>query len=241
MGINRYDAETPLNAEMKLPVVLLLDVSGSMSGRIDAVNQGLGVFESVVMGDATSRARADLAVVTFGGSVGVLRDFGLLIQGALPTNLVATGGTPLVDAARTAIKMLKDRIDWYAKAGTTCYRPFLIIISDGEPDPGQDVAGLEAELQQLVTQGYDTPLNPGHPRKFNCMTFGVGGAVALDKLAAFSPTAPQAFEVQDFKELFKYLGTLTKALSTSRPSEKLGVKPADLGCKPNLLSTGIES
>jgi len=220
--------------------VLLVDVSGSMSSHMDMVNQGMGVFESVVKSDATARARADIAVVTFGGAVGTIRDFGLINQGPLPNNLVATGGTPLVDAARTAVKMLKDRIDWYFKQHTNCYRPFLLIITDGEPDSGQDVQGLEAELRALATVGYESPANPGHPRKFNVMVYGVDESVSVEKLRAFSPTEPAFFKSQDFKELFKYFGTLTKAVSGSRPNDKLQIKPADLGCKPDLLMSGLQ-
>ena len=61
------------NPEPRCPVVLLLDVSGSMAGRpINELNQGLQDFASVLKTDRLAALRVEVAVITFGGQVRAL-------------------------------------------------------------------------------------------------------------------------------------------------------------------------
>src|SRR5512138_3628532 len=61
------------NPEPRCPVVLLLDVSGSMAGRpIDELNQGLQEFARVLKDDRLASLRVEVAVITFGGQVHAL-------------------------------------------------------------------------------------------------------------------------------------------------------------------------
>ncbi|MEI7614645.1 MAG: VWA domain-containing protein [Betaproteobacteria bacterium] len=224
-----FQAEAPTNFERKVPVVLVLDTSGSMSGTpIDLVNEGMRIFQEEVMSDATARARGDIAVVTFGGEVTVVRPFGLIDgENPMPNTLQTNGGTPLVDGTFKAIQLLKERIDWYFESGQDCYRPYLLIMTDGAPDAGQNVEKLKVDLQQLQDYGYDSPKHLGHPRKFNVFVYGVDGADEA-MLARFSPRQPLKLRHEKFREFFKYIATVTKAASKSKPEDKLNVSPKNL-------------
>lgn len=236
MAENDFGAEQPSNFERKLPCALVIDTSGSMSGApIQEASAGLKVFADEVLADATARQRVDLVIVTFDSDVEVARDFGLIGEAAVPT-LTAKGTTRLVDGVRQAVELLKGRMDWYFSTGQDCYRPYLLVITDGQPDADQDVQGLQDELRVLVTQGYDSPGKPGHPRKFTVFTFGVDGA-QTEQLARFSPTTPLMLKSQNFRDLFKYLGTLTKAVSRSRVDEKMDVSPEAVGAKNPFIVT----
>jgi uncharacterized protein YegL len=223
-----FNAEQPENYERKVPCAVVIDVSGSMAGApIDEVNAGLKVFEEDVLADATARTRVDLAVVTFASSCQTARDFGPVKQGSMPT-LTATGSTRLVDGVRAGVRLLTDRLDWYASTGQDAYRPYLLIITDGAPDADQDVAGLTTELAALKTSGYESPRNPGHPRKFNIFTLGVDGA-DLSVLTRLSPTTPLRLEHTRFQEFFRYLATVTKSVARSREGDALNLSPQSLG------------
>lgn len=226
MGL--FKAEQPENYERKVPCAVVIDVSGSMSGDpIDKVNAGLKVFEAEVLADATARARVDLSIVTFASTVQVARPFGPVAEHSMPT-LSASGTTKLVDGVREAVSLLKGRMDWYAETGQDAYRPYLLIITDGAPDSGQDVTGLASELATLKGTGHDSPKNPGHPKKFNIFTYGVDGADQA-VLTQFSPTPPLILKHEKFQEFFKYLATVTKQVSRSKEGDKLNLSPKNLG------------
>ena len=56
------------NPEPRVPCVLLLDVSGSMSGQpIAELNEGLITLKDTLAADSLASKRAEIAIVTFGG------------------------------------------------------------------------------------------------------------------------------------------------------------------------------
>ena len=55
------------NPEPRCPCILLLDVSGSMSGRpINELNTGLVTFRDELLADSLALKRVELGIVTFG-------------------------------------------------------------------------------------------------------------------------------------------------------------------------------
>lgn len=55
------------NPEPRCPCILLLDVSGSMSGRpINELNAGLVTFRDELLADSLALKRVELGIVTFG-------------------------------------------------------------------------------------------------------------------------------------------------------------------------------
>ena len=61
------DAEFIDNPEQRCPCLLLLDVSGSMSGQpIAELNEGLAAFRDELNQDALASTRVEIAIVTFG-------------------------------------------------------------------------------------------------------------------------------------------------------------------------------
>ena len=66
-------AEFADNPEPRCPVVLLLDVSGSMQGQpIRELNAGLQAFSEAVKADRLASLRVEVAIITFGGHVQAL-------------------------------------------------------------------------------------------------------------------------------------------------------------------------
>src|SRR5580658_8076240 len=64
------------NPEPRVPCVLLLDVSGSMSGQpIAELNEGLVTLKDTLSADSLASKRAEIAIVTFGGTVNVIQNF----------------------------------------------------------------------------------------------------------------------------------------------------------------------
>ena len=117
----------------RLPVYLLLDVSGSMSGEpIEAVKTGVQTLVSTLRQDPYALETAYLSVITFGSNA----------QQVVPLTELSSFQTPGLSASGTtalgeALTLLADRIE--AEIGKTTaevkgdWKPLVFIMTDGVP------------------------------------------------------------------------------------------------------------
>ncbi len=211
-----FQGESPENYEQKCLCVLVLDVSGSMQGQaIDELNNGLRSFHKEVMDDFVASQRLEVSIVTFGSTVSCLQEPALITQISMPV-LHAAGTTKLVDGVRMGIDLIEQRKKWYKETGQNYYRPMLVLITDGEPDPEQNISGLSNEIETAMLG-----------KKFSFFALGVKG-FNYDKLASLCPppTHPLILDGYKFANFFKWL------------SNSIGIgiiKSAERGDKPKLL------
>ena len=93
------------NPEPRCPCVLLLDTSGSMSGRpIQQLNEGIQLFKDELISDPLATKRVEVAVVTF-GPVSIESDF-QTVNNFYPRTLNTTGDTPMGSAITLGVDIL---------------------------------------------------------------------------------------------------------------------------------------
>lgn len=116
-----------------LPVILLADVSGSMSvaGKIEALNQAVReMIASFAEEEDSARAEIQVAVITFGNwDVKVHQAF-TPAQDIQWQDMRADGNTPLGGALTLITELLEDKQHIPSRA----YRPTLVLVSDGQPN-----------------------------------------------------------------------------------------------------------
>lgn len=115
--------------------LLLLDTSGSMveNRKIDQLNEGMRFFKEEILKDELASSRVDIAVVTFGDrEVKAVHPF-TSIQDFQPPALSANGDTPMGDAILEGINLIERRKKIYRDQGVNYYRPWVFMITDGEP------------------------------------------------------------------------------------------------------------
>ena len=211
-----YEAESPVNYEQKCPLVLVLDVSSSMSGGpIDELNKGLKVFQTQIQNDPVASQRLETAIVTFGNGIEVPRDFSLF-EGTGVETLVANGHTPLVEAVREAMARIEARKAWYKEQGLQYYRPYIILMTDGYPTSSRkEVEQLPNEIREGVEN-----------RMFNFWAFGVERA-DMEFLQRISHQSfpPQKLKGQNFVEFFKWLSSSFSTITKSRNGEHADITP----------------
>lgn len=201
------------NPEPRVPCVLVLDTSGSMEGEpIRLLNEALSFYKSEVSADPLASKRVEVAIVTF-GPVQVTTNFTTAANFNPPT-LVASGDTPLGAAVDKAIQMVADRKKEYKANGIGFYRPWIFLITDGAPNPGDS---WEATGQKI---------KDGEAAKnFVFFAVGVEGANfdVLKKMCA--RREPLRLNGLRFTELFQWLSNSQSSVSKSQPGEAVPLAP----------------
>ena len=117
--------------ERHIPIVLLVDTSGSMAGEgITEMNEGLRLFGKCLNEDRFALGRAEIAIVSF--STGVQIETPFIPASSYEAPLLSAGGmTCLNEGIEVALDLIEERKVLYKSMGVSYYRPLLILISDG--------------------------------------------------------------------------------------------------------------
>ena len=186
-----------------LPVIVLADVSGSMSvnGKIEALNQSMGDMLATFGDEDDLRAEIHAAVITFGGSAQVHTP----LAPASEINweeMTASGRTPMGRAMELAAEMISDREAIPSRA----YRPTVILVSDGQPNDQ-----WENGLTQLCEKG--------RPSKADRMALAIGDDADETMLRNFlgDPEKPiyRADDAHRIKKFFDFVTMTVTARSRS--------------------------
>jgi uncharacterized protein YegL len=205
---------------------LLLDTSGSMAGRpIRALNDGFKLFCHEIGDDPLARKRTEVAIVTFGGTPTIAHAFGEARE-LTPLTFHAGGSTPMAAAIELGLDLVDERKRQYREGGFDYYRPWLFLITDGEPTDGDD-AWRGATVRARHAED---------ARAVAIFTVGVEGA-DMAKLGEVSSRSPRKLDGLRFAELFAWLSNSLAVVSQSsafgssdealRKGEMLALPPAD--------------
>lgn len=206
------DVQFSENPDPRCPCVLLLDRSYSMSGeKISALNEGLMHLKKELDEHTLAKKRVEVAVVTF-GPVEVSSNF-QAVDSFYPPTLVAAGNTPMCEAIAKSFELLKERKDVYRRNGISFFRPWIILITDGEPT---DPEGIEAAKNSIVEAETNKSV------AFFPIAVGNSNVEVLQKL---SVRAPVKLRGVMFKELFVWLSNSLRTVSSSSPGDTVSLPP----------------
>lgn len=208
-----FNTETPENWDQKCCCALILDVSTSMKGEpIKELNEGLREFYRDIKADATTSNRLEVAIVEFSTEAKTLVTPNLVNNFEMPT-LTTKGSTKMVDGVRRGMEIIRARKSWYKATGQPYYRPWIILISDGEPDKDQDIAALASEIKA----GMDN-------RDFYFFALGVQKA-DMNMLKTISDPSMPASQLKGlkFSEFFKWLSASMTSVTNSEGGGKVNL------------------
>jgi len=205
------------NPEPRCPCVLLLDTSSSMSGdAIEALNCGVRQFVQELSTDSLASRRVEVAIVTFGSSVQLVTDF-TSPRNLIPPHFNADGATPMGEAVVRAYEVLESRKEEYRQAGLAYFRPWMFLLTDGEPTDANSKIWKEAV--RLV--------HDGEARK-RLLFFGVAVNEADQSiLNTLCPPQRPSLKLKGlhFSELFGWLTASLKSASSSTPGGAISLPP----------------
>ena len=202
MGNNTFNPDEFVLKEPKpLPIMLMLDVSGSMDekGKIDALNNAL---KEMIKDFCKQEIKIIVCIITFGDQVNcftynkldpnphafvevkellkILKDF------------PASGMTPMGKALEMAKAIIEDKAQTPGKA----YRPAVILVSDGQPNDN-----WQKPLEDFI--------NDGRSKKCDRMAMAIGNDADKNVLNKFieGTNNPlfEAHKVTDISSFFKFV------------------------------------
>jgi uncharacterized protein YegL len=194
------------NPEPRCPCILLLDVSGSMSGQpLNELNAGLVTFRDELSADALAMKRVEVGIVTFGP---VKVEAPLTSASTFyPPNLQSQSDTPTGAAITQALNMVEDRKREYKANGISYYRPWVFLITDGKPTDSWKSAA------DAIREGEAS-------KKFAFFAIGVQGA-DMETLRQISVREPMSLQGLKFGALFSWLSTSLRSVSRSTPGTEV--------------------
>lgn len=195
------------NVNERTPCVLVLDCSGSMRGEpIKQLNAGLQALEKELKDDIDASSRVQILIIKAFGKdeTEVSADWTDAMNFSAPV-MEAGGLTPLGKAMELALKKIEDQKCLYDSWGVTSKRPWIFLISDGEPtDYGWEESAKICRFAQKN-------------KKVVIHAIGTQGA-NLDKLAKFSLLPPKRLTGLKFTEFFLWLSRSVSCISKAAPN-----------------------
>lgn len=210
-----------------LPVILLLDTSGSMYGdKISALNDAVRKMLGTLTKEESQANEFLVSVITFGGTASLANPPTPASELAYD-DLSADGGTPLGAAIDVAKTLIEDREQTPGRA----YRPLVVLVSDGVPTDS-----WESKLERFIQDGRSS--------KCDRMALGIGreayegqGRATLERFIA--GTEHKVFEAKDAGEIHNFFRFVTMSVVTRSLSQNKNAIPADatLQSPPSASST----
>ena len=209
-----------------LPVILLLDVSGSMGGEKirnlnDAVRDMLEVFRDT----ENSETEIWVAIITFGDQVKLHQK--LVSAGQIQwEDLSAAGSTPLGVALQMAKAMIEDKDIVLSRA----YRPTVVLVSDGQP-----------------TDDWENPLkgfiSDGRSGKCDRMAMAIGAQADETVLGKFIEGTPNGLfyseNAKQMRDFFKFV-TMSVTIRTKSQTPNVIPEAKVIDVKPTTIEARSE-
>ena len=207
------------NPEPRCPCVLLLDTSGSMRGEpVEALTKGLAHFKDDLIKDPLAARRVEIAVVTFDSEVKVVTDF-VTVDQFNPPELAAQGQTFMGSAIHKALDLIQARKAKYRASGIAYYRPWVFMITDGEP---------QGEPDTVVQQASQRLKSDESNKRVAFFAVGVEGA-NMARLTEIVVRTPVKLIGLNFVEMFVWLSRSMEKVAQSKTDEQVALPPPGWG------------
>lgn len=201
-----------------LPVIVLADVSGSMSanGKIAALNDAIAEMIATFAEEDDSRAEIHVSVVTFGGAAACVHKVLTPADQVSWEAMSANGRTPMGQAFALAREMIEDKNVIPSRA----YRPTVVLVSDGVPTDD-----WEQPLRELLTSE--------RAAKSMRLAMAIGEDADQKTLSAFldDPAGRvfEAHEAREIKKFFRWVSmSVTSRSRSTNPNSVVAFEPTDL-------------
>ncbi len=190
----------------RLPVYILADCSGSMSGDpIESVKAGISALHSELMNDPSAVESAFLSVITFDSSARQVVPLTELAS-FTPPDLKSSGTTALGAALKLLIDCLHNEVKQNSGEVKGDWKPLVFLLTDGAPTDNW--------------QQYADELKSKRPGNIIAVACGDGADASMLKSITDTVLEMKNMSPSDFSAFFKWV-----TQSIKKTSEKCGADP----------------
>lgn len=195
-----------------LPVVLLLDVSTSMTGdKIENLNKAVKDMLDTFAQEERMETEILVSVITFGNQVELQVPYTKASQVEWQ-GLQANGMTPMGTALKMAKAMLEDKETTPSRA----YRPTIVLVSDGHPNDN-----WEKPLEDFISEGRSS--------KCDRMAMAIGRDADETVLKRFIEGTPHdLFYAENAGQLHEFFQLVTMSVTMRTQSKNPNLVPASI-------------
>jgi len=195
-----------------LPVVLLLDVSSSMSGdKIENLNKAVEEMLDIFAQEEKMETEILVSVITFGNQVELHVPYTKASQ-VQWQGLQANGMTPM----GTALKMAKVMIEDKETTPSRAYRPTIVLVSDGQPNDS-----WERPLEDFISEGRSS--------KCDRMAMAIGHDADETVLKRFIEGTPHdLFYAENAGKMHEFFQRVTMSVTMRTQSKNPNIVPASI-------------
>lgn len=203
-NVNEFDGFVMPKPRM-LPVILLLDVSGSMSydAKMDELNSSVREMLASFKEEQIVQADICVSIITFGSEVKIHTEL-MPAKDIVYTDMTAKGMTYMGRALDVAYDMIEDK----TKIPKNAYRPVVVLVSDGAPNDEH----WEEKLQRFVTTGRSS--------KCDRWSLAIGADADVGMLKKFldhpEKEACYVEDAADIHKFFRFISSCTIQRSQSQ-------------------------
>ncbi len=195
-------------SDKKFALVMVMDVSGSMSAEIDAMTKAFNSFIDASRQNYDVKNAVDIAIITFGTDVKDELNGFCDISNVPKMNFTCRGSTNMSEALQLANQMARDRTHIYKSNGIEAYKPWILLMTDGYPNSVPDYEAVAKIIRERENAG-----------KVRTFAVGMGTAYNKELLRKLTDKCLSVNE-WDFQQLFSWLGKSLATVSQSRPGER---------------------
>lgn len=211
MNYDRFANLDVNNSAPRCPVILLLDTSYSMEGEpIKQLNAAVRQFLRETADDEAASMSVELEIIKFDSYAQIVTPFTQISDITSYQDMELGGATSLGAGLTLAKAELETRRKMYQRAGISSYKPWVIVMTDGEPnDAWQQPADDMRNLSEKIGIMY--------------LGVGIGEMANMELLGEIIPDT-RRLQGLKFKAFFRWLTDSLKCVSSSTVAEEDNVQ-----------------
>jgi uncharacterized protein YegL len=185
-------------------------VTGGVT-KIAELIDGINMFYDAILDDDDACDAAEICIVEFNSGVSVIQDFANVERIPRITSINTDGFTHIGEGVNLALDTLEARKKLYSDNGVLYYQPWLVLMTDGEPE-GESKSVLDRAINRVTSMVSN--------KKLTVFPIGIGPQAGMSTLQLFSPNrSPIKLKGLNFTEFFEWLSKSVSRVSQSTPGD----------------------